>query len=52
MTNPFLRPVSMETYSLIERCKDIYWVKTGSHSQKKSLLFTAHCVLEPLTNER
>ena len=26
--------------------------KKGTYSQKKSLIFTAHCVLEPLTNER
>ena len=39
MTNPFLRPVSMKTYYLIERFKDIYWVKTGSHSKKVSIIY-------------
>ena len=35
---------------LVEKNKNCH--KTVTYSQKKSSLFTAHCVLEPLTNER
>jgi hypothetical protein len=46
--------VKVNLENLRKNLKNIFVIDQhfSPHSQKKSLLFTAHCVLEPLTNER
>jgi hypothetical protein len=38
--------------AMLQSCNVIFCHRFVTHSQKKSSLFTAHCVLEPLVNER